>query len=370
MSKELHQGDQILTKKVDQVTVKDGHQENKLWQAAYSHWTKPADSHHTAFARKMSDFDKQLHKSVEGPLHGKDNIHVVGFTKTKAGQASGILVSNSEEPGKVYAVDLDGKVTGKFHKTADGKLSPEKIEKAGHASGSGNQSDIKRDAKGNVTHVKRGDGTETEYGYDNTKHPSQLNHWKQGADEYWSNDGGKHWWKNKQCQGKADSNTETTVDSRGVERNKLADGSINIRQLDGSQRTIIPAEPKLVIVDRDNKGNITHVARANGTETEYGYDNSKNPPQLNHWKQGTDEYWSNDAGKNWWKTKECTGNPDSTTQTWVDSQGCEHRIGADKKEVIIDTKGVSQPKEQQPVSSTVASNYDSRPHGSWNRPID
>lgn len=368
MRNELHHGDQVLSKKVDQVTVKDGHQESKLWQAAYSQWTKPADSQHTAFARKMSEFDKQLHQASSGPLHGKDNIHVVGFTKTKGGDASGILVSNRDEPGKVYAVDLDGKVVGKFHKSADGKLNPEKMEKKGEQGKAGHDTDVKRDEYGKVTHVKRGDGTETEYGYDNSKNPPQLNHWKQGADEFWSKDGGKNWWRNKECQGKADSNTETSVDSRGIERNKLADGSINIRQVDGSQRTIIQGEPRNVMVDRDNKGNITHVVRSNGAETEYGYDNTKNPPQLNHWKQGADEYWSNDGGKNWWKAKECAGNPDSTTHTWVDSQGFEHRIGADKKEVIIDFKGESKTKEEP--KTIVMGSFDTRQHGAWNRPID
>lgn len=370
MRNELHHGDQILGTKVDQVKVKDGNQESKLWEAAYSQWTKPEDSHHTAFARKMADFDKQLHKPDNGPLHGKDNIHVVGFTKTKAGQASGILVSNSDEPGKVYAVDLDGKVVGKFHKSSDGKLNPEKIEKLVEPPKAGNEPAVKHDANGKVTHVKRGDGSETEYGYDNSKNPPQLNHWKQGADEFWSNDGGKNWWKNKECQGKADSNTETTVDSRGIEHNKRSDGSINIRLLDGTQRTITPGEPRNAIVDIDNKGNVTRVRRSDGTETEYGYDSSKNPPQLNHWKQGSDEFWSNDGGKNWWKSKECSGQPDSNVQTWVDSQGLEHRIGPDKKEVVVDLKGASSPKEQPKPVPNVATNYDNRPHGAWNRPID
>jgi hypothetical protein len=112
-------GEQI-TPKAEDLKVGDHGREQSAFGAA-SVWAhdKSGDRQKdkSEFSKHMSELDKELHKT--GALKGKDNIHVVGVTKN-----GGMLVSNDQEKGAVYAVDKEGKVTHKF-KQEDGVLKPD-----------------------------------------------------------------------------------------------------------------------------------------------------------------------------------------------------------------------------------------------------
>ncbi len=111
MSKHLHHelGETLVNH------TQNGAGEKMMTEAAHiwsrSHTVDAGNNAHKSFSHQMQQFDKGLH-APGGPLHGKDDLHLVGFDKTGHLMIAHVPHGKSQAD-EMYIVDAkDGKVVG------------------------------------------------------------------------------------------------------------------------------------------------------------------------------------------------------------------------------------------------------------------